>query len=207
MDLTDNKINEFLHLLASDAPAPGGGAAAALAGALGAALIEMVTALTKGKEKYREYEAIIGEISDGAGKLREKLSGAVNRDAEAFNIVSAAYKMEKGTPEQAEARSAAIESALKQAADAPMELMEFARDCVILCERAVGKSNVNLASDLGVSAVLLGAAARGARIMVEANLSSIKDASFVSEYREKSERLLLETDETVKAVEARVCTN
>jgi len=190
MTSAELKINEFTEALSGGSPTPGGGSAAALAGALGAALTSMVASLTTGREKYREHEELMQEILKETKELREALLISIDRDIEAFNGVSAVYKMPKETVDEKEARKQAMQTALKDAAKAPYHMMELALKGLSITDKAVGKSNVNAASDLGVAALTLSACARSAWLNVLINLSSIKDQAFVDEYRSKGEDII-----------------
>ena len=190
MKLAELKTAEFVDLLASDAPAPGGGSAAALEGALGAALTAMVCSLTIGKKKYAEYEALAAEAQKKAASLKERFVDVMDRDTEAFNVVSAAFGMPKATDEEKAARSAAIQEGLKGCTKTPFEMMELAAETLELTASILGKSNDSAASDLGVSALSLRAAIQGAWLNVLINIGSLKDTALAEDYRQKGEALL-----------------
>ena len=183
--LTNLTVNEFVKTVASDAPAPGGGSVAAVTAAQGIALTKMVTLLTIGKKKYAEHEALMQEISTQADALTAKLMDLVNKDTEAYNDVSAVFAMPKVTDEEKAARSAAMQNSLKAAAIVPFEVMQACLEALKITEKAIGKSNTNAASDLGVAALNLGSGAMGAWLNVKINLSGIKDEAFVTEYSQK----------------------
>ena len=126
MKLAELTTAGFTDLLASDAPAPGGGSAAALEGALGAALTAMVCSLTVGKKKYAEHEELARSVQAKANELRTRFVDVMDRDTEAFNVVSAAFGMPKATDEEKAARSAAIQEGLKGCTKTPFEMMELA---------------------------------------------------------------------------------
>jgi len=190
MKLTDMTIPAFAELLGSDAPAPGGGSSAALSGALGAALTTMVAALTAGKEKYQEHEALMQEILTEGAALRLQLVDVIDRDTEAFNAVSAVFTMPRDTDEQKEARKAAMQAALKGATKTPYEMMECSLKALELTEKALGRSNTNALSDLGVAALSLKAAIQGAWLNVLINIGGIRDEIFAAEYRMNGEAIL-----------------
>ena len=190
MKLTDMTIPAFAELLGSDAPAPGGGSSAALSGALGAALTTMVAALTAGKEKYQEHEALMQEILAEGATLRIQLVDTIDRDTEAFNAVSAVFSMLRDTDEQKEARKAAMQAALKGATKTPYEMMECSLKALELTEKALGRSNTNALSDLGVAALSLKAAIQGAWLNVLINIGGIRDEAFAAEYRTNGEAIL-----------------
>lgn len=190
MKLAELKVNEFANVLSSDAPAPGGGSTAALEGSLGAALTAMVCGLTVGKKKYADYQDLVKDVQAKAESLKARFMDVMDRDTEAFDVVSAVYGMPKETDEQKAARSAAIQESLKGCTKTPMEMMELAAETLELTDSILGKSNASALSDLGVSALSLGTAMRGAWLNVLINIGSIKDQAFAEEYRRKGEALL-----------------
>lgn len=192
MKLTELKINEYIELLGSDAPAPGGGSAAALSAAQGAALTNMVTALTVGKAKYAEFNDLNEDVKVKSQKLQDEFVQFIDKDTEAFNEVSAVFDMPKATDEDKAARKEAMQVALKGAAKVPYEVMEACAEMIKLTASLVGKSNTNAASDLVVAALNLKSAIQGAYLNVLINLSGIKDEAFNNEYKEKANKLLSE---------------
>ena len=166
MKLVEMKVNEFVDLMASDEPAPGGGSAAALEGALGAALT------AKGNE------------------LKAQFVDVIDRDTEAFNAVSAVFAMPKDTDEEKAARKAATQEALKGCTKTPFEMMELAYQALELTRSVVGKLNASAASDLGCAALSLKAAIQGAWLNVLINIGGIQDQAFADEYRQKGQALL-----------------
>mgnify|MGYP001105903915 FL=1 len=190
MKLAELKTAEFVDLLASDAPAPGGGSAAALEGALGAALTAMVCSLTIGKKKYAEFEELAAEAQKKAAGLKARFVDVMDRDTEAFNVVSAAFGMPKATDEEKAARSAAIQKGLEGCTKTPFEMMELAVETLELTASILGKSNDSAASDLGVSALSLRAAIQGAWLNVLINIGSLKNKELAEDYRAKGEALL-----------------
>ena len=184
MELTAMKLTEFVDVLASDSPAPGGGSAAALTGALGAGLVVMVAKLTIGKKKYAEHDALMKEIAKEAEDLTNKLTEYVDKDTAAYNAVSAVFSMPKNTDEEKAARSKAMQDALKYASKVPFEVMELCLAALKTAEKAVGTSNQNAASDLGVAALNLNAGINGAWLNVQINIAGIKDEDFVKPLRQ-----------------------
>ena len=190
MKLAELKTAEFVDLLASDAPAPGGGSAAALEGALGAALTAMVCGLTVGKKKYAEFQELAEEAQKKATDLKVRFVDVMDRDTEAFNVVSAAFGMPKETDEEKAARSAAIQKGLEGCTKTPFEMMELAVETLELTASILGKSNDSAASDLGVSALSLRAAVQGAWLNVLINIGSLKNKELAADYQAKGEALL-----------------
>ena len=190
MKLAELKTAGFVDLLASDAPAPGGGSAAALEGALGAALTAMVCGLTVGKKKYAEFQELAESAQAKATDLKARFVDVMDRDTEAFNVVSAAFGMPKETDEEKAARSAAIQKGLEGCTKTPFEMMELAVETLELTASILGKSNDSAASDLGVSALSLRAAIQGAWLNVLINIGSLKNKELAEDYRKKGEALL-----------------
>lgn len=190
MKLAEMQVTEFVNLMASDAPAPGGGSAAALEGALGAALTAMVCALTVGKKKYADVQELAVESQKKAEDLKARFVDVMDRDTEAFNAVSAVFAMPKDTDEQKAARKAAMQEALKGCTKTPFEMMQLACETLELTRSLVGRLNASAASDLGCSALSLRAAIQGAWLNMLINISGIADEAFAAEYRKNGEALL-----------------
>ena len=193
MKLADLTVNGFVEELASDSPAPGGGSAAALEGALGAALTAMVCTLTtvgKSKETYADYQEFVIETRAKASDLQARFVDVMDRDTEAFNVVSAAFGMPKATDEEKAARSAAIQKGLEGCTATPFEMMELATETLELTAELLGKTNDSAASDLGVSALSLRAAIQGAWLNVLINIGSLKNKDLAADYKKKGEEML-----------------
>lgn len=175
-------VKDYLDLLKSDAPAPGGGSVSALSAAQGVGLVAMVADLTIGREKYAEYEEVCKAAKEEALKLYSELVAGIDKDTEAFNKVSAAYKLPKNTDEEKAARSAAIREANVGATEVPFETVKLCLEGLKVTETMVGKSNPNAASDLGVAALNLMAGIRGAWLNVKINLPGIKDEALKAKF-------------------------
>ena len=184
MDMQDMKVRDLMELTASDAPAPGGGAIAALSGAFGAALAAMVGSLTVGKNGYEEVQAEMTDMSTEARKLSEKLLSAMDEDANSFNGYMAALKMPKRTEEEKVFRRTAMQEALKSASLVPLNTAKMAAEIFPLAEAAVRSGNKNAVTDGLVAAMMARTAILGALLNVKINLGSIKDDTFVDELRE-----------------------
>jgi formiminotetrahydrofolate cyclodeaminase len=168
-------VTQFLRQLASDAPAPGGGSASALAGALAAALVSMVANLTEGKEKFTDVEADMIQLNQNAGAIRQQLMALMEEDTKAFQQVMAAFRLPKETSTEKERRQAQIQAAMIHAAEVPLKTAKTALKVLELAKIAAQKGNPNAASDAGVAALLAWAAIEGAALNVKINLGSIKD--------------------------------
>ena len=189
MTLTDTQVRAFCELLASDAPAPGGGSASALAGAMGIGLAEMVANLTVGKKKYAEFEENAVEMKEKSAKLVDEMIVSIDKDTEAFDGVSAVFAMPKDTDEEKAARKEAMQKALKEATLAPYSVMELCMESLNVVEMGLGKTNTSAASDLGVAALNLKSAVQGAWLNVLINLGGIKDEAFVTAMREEADTI------------------
>ena len=190
MKLSDMDLNAFARELAGDSPAPGGGSVAALAGGLAAALCAMVSRLTLGREKYKDAADDMEAVRQKADAASARLLALVDEDAAAYNKVSAAFRMPKGTEEEKAARADAIQEATKAAASTPLDTLRISADLCDLCRLAVEKGNPNCITDAGVAAQLIRAAAKGAAYNVQINLSSIKDAVFREHLAKQTNEIL-----------------
>jgi methenyltetrahydrofolate cyclohydrolase len=188
--LSDKSVNTFLDELASFAPAPGGGSVAALSGALGAALISMVSNLTLGKEKYAGVQGEITILLKKSESLRKKLAALLEEDAAAYTVLSQTMKMPRDTEEQKIIRAKAMDKALKDAIDVPMRVAEACVAVMDLCSPAAEKGNTNAVSDVGVGILMAEAGLRSAALNVFINLGWMKDTRYVSETRKKLDGLL-----------------
>jgi len=180
-DLIDLSLSEFIERLASDSPAPGGGSAAALAGALATALVEMVANLTLGREEYAEAQTEMKAVKSAAASIRSELMELVDRDTRAFQAVMAAMRLPRGTEDEKNTRKAAIREATKEASQVPLRVAELACEVLALARVAAQKGNPNAVTDAGVAGWLALAAAEGAGLNVKINLPGIKDDTFRSE--------------------------
>ncbi len=184
MDMQDMKVRDLMELTASDAPAPGGGAIAALSGAFGAALAAMVGSLTVGKNGYEEVQAEMTNMSTEARKLSEKLLSAMDEDANSFNGYMAALKMPKRTEEEKAFRRTAMQEALKSASLVPLNTAKMAAEIFPLAEAAVRSGNKNAVTDGLVAAMMARTCLLYTSPSPRINLGSIKDDTFVDELRE-----------------------
>ncbi|MDY0091719.1 MAG: glutamate formimidoyltransferase [Candidatus Vecturithrix sp.] len=196
----------FLEDLASGSPAPGGGSASALAGALAAALASMVCQLTQGKKKFAEVTQEIEAIHAKMRQVQSRLQQLVTEDTIAFNAVMDAYKLPKTTPKEQTARQEAIQHAAKRAAETPLEVMQQALEVIKSAEILAEKGNPNAITDAGCAVHLAKAAIEGAALNVKINLNSIADAAFtqrlaqeVQHIRETADRLICKILEKVSA--------
>ena len=191
----DTAVEPFLDALASQAATPGGGSAAAIMGAMGAALVSMVCNLTIGKKKYAEVEGEMKHVLAKSEALRLKLTGMIEDDVTAFDAVMEAYGMAKESDADKAAREKAIQAALKQATEVPLRCCHAAREVIDLAAIASDKGNLNVISDAGVAVLAAYAALRSAALNVFTNARMITDKVF-AEAKLKELHALLEGAES-----------
>jgi formiminotetrahydrofolate cyclodeaminase len=199
----DQTIGAWLDALASAAPAPGGGAAAALSAAIGAALIEMVCNLTVGRPRYVAHEPLLREALARATTLRHRALGLAAADARAFGAVTDAHRLPRDTDEHARARTERIQAALIAATEVPLETAALAGEVVRLAGRIVDGANVNARADVAAAAATARAALETALANVEANLAALPDRSRSGELRERSTgvaTLAAEAERTIQRI-------
>ncbi len=177
---TENTINTFLDALASQEPVPGGGSTAALVGSLAAALVCMVCNLTLGKEDYADVQAQMESIRQQAEVLRHELARLVDADMEAYNNLMASYRLPRKSEEQKSARQEAIQAALVEAAQVPLQIAEHCYQVLKLALPAAEVGNRWAISDAAAGALLAEASLRAALLNVYVNMASIADQMMVS---------------------------
>jgi formiminotetrahydrofolate cyclodeaminase len=175
---TELTVRQFLDALASANPTPGGGTAAAIAGAMGTSLLVMVTGLAKSKNNTDEEKTALARARDGLTPITTHLAKLADLDTQAFDRVMTAYRLPKATDEEKMARTQAIQAALQGATTAPLDTLRACADALAHARVVAEHGNRAAASDAGVAIGLLGAAAAGAQANVQANLDSIKDETF-----------------------------
>lgn len=182
----EKNVDKFLAELASSAPTPGGGGAAALCGALGIALGNMVGSLTLGKKKYADVQEDIAELNAKAEALRAGFVALVDADAEAFAPLSRAYSIPKDDP----ARDEIMEPALLRAAEAPLEIMRKCAEALELISGYAAKGSALAISDAGCAAALCGAAMEAAVLNVKINTKSMKNRAVADNINAEMNELL-----------------
>lgn len=190
--LVDLTVREYLDVLKSDAPAPGGGSVSALAGAQGAGLLKMVCDLTLGKEKYKDFEAAVKEVRPVFEEAEEALTAGIDRDTESFNMVMAAFGMPKDSDEEKAARREAIQKGTVASTEAPLENMKQAFRALEAAEKLAGKFNPNCMSDFGVGVMNLKLCIQGAFMNVKINLPGIKDEGLAAELAKQADEIMLD---------------
>jgi len=193
MKLIDMTVKDYLDLLKSDAPAPGGGSVSALTGAQGLALMLMVADLTLTKEKYLDEHDLCQKVKEEGLPIYKSLSQAIDKDTDAYNMVFSAYKLPKETDEEKAARSKAIREANLVATQVPFDVMSQSYKGLKLVSKLVNHSNSNAASDLGVAASCLETAVKGAWLNVSINLPGVKDPEQAKHFEETGESIYNES--------------
>ena len=192
MELMNLSCEAFLEDLAGSAPAPGGGGAAALVGAAGAALGNMVGSLTVGKKKYAAVEADILILNRRAAALRKRLEGLVQADADAFTPLAAAYKLPKETPEQQAHKAAVLEAALEGACAVPLEIMSACCEGIALAVEYAEKGSMMAVSDAGCAALFCKAALQAAGLNVSINTRLMADKAHAAALNAQADAMLAE---------------
>ena len=187
--LQELSVNEFTAVTISDAPAPGGGSVAALAGALGASLAGMVASLTIGKAKYADAEEEMKELLARAEEIRRELLEDIEKDTESFSAYMEAIGLPKDTEEQKAYRREKMQEGLKAAAVVPLECAKTAAKIFSISAAVVARGNKNAVTDGLVSAMMARSAVLGAVLNVKINLVSIKDEAFTADLAAQCEEL------------------
>ena len=200
-------IEQFVSELASKAPVPGGGGAAALGGAVGSALGGMVGNLTVGKKKYADVEERVLQVLSEADRLQQELLYLMEEDSRAFEPLSRAYGMPKATEAERAAKEQVMEVALRDASLVPLQIMETAGQMLDLLEELAQIGSRLAISDVGVGVQFCRSAVLGASMNIFINTKMMKDRKLAEQLNEKAEQLIAEKSvqadrffEEVKAV-------
>ena len=192
MSMLDKSCKDFVEVLASKAAVPGGGGAAAMGGAIGMALSNMVGNLTVGKKKYADVEGEVKELIAKGDRIIAELENLVDKDAEVFEPLSKAYGLPKKTPEEAKYKAETMENCCKVACSVPMEIMRKAYEGIKVHHRMGQIGTMIAISDVGCGVVFLKAALIAGRLNVIINLNAIKDTGFIEQTRTEMNELLEE---------------
>lgn len=208
MGFSTAACNEFVEVLASKAPVPGGGGASALVGAVGTALGNMVGSLTVGKKKYAAVEEEMYALKAKCDQLQNDLLVLIERDAEVFEPLSKAYGLPKDTEEEKAEKDRVMEIVLKDACSVPIEIMEKCCEAITIIVEFAAKGSTLAISDAGVGAAFCQAALKGASLNVFINTKSMKNREYAEELNKKA-NLMLDTftkkaDEIFDSVIARL---
>lgn len=190
MKLTDRTTHELLAAFRASDPTPGGGSASALAGATGASLLAMVAGLPKAVAATPEEVGLLHAAAARCSDVALRLEALIDRDSEAYEMVVEAYRLPKGTDDEKAARSARIQEAMRQAIEAPLDVMRACRGAIEDAAVIARLGNPNAWSDVTVGLQLLGAGLRGAMVNVEINLGSVKDREYAGGVESEVARLV-----------------
>ena len=190
MRFSEMPCNEYVEVLASKAPVPGGGGACALAGAIGTALGNMVGSLTVGKKKYACVEEEMYRLKAKCSSLQEELLALSERDAEVFEPLSRAYALPHETEEEKAEKEKVMESALREACTVPLEIMDKCADALKLMRIFADKGSALALSDAGVGAAFCKAAIQGASLNVFINTKAMKDRAFADRINARAGEIL-----------------
>lgn len=208
MGFSEVPCNEFVEVLGSKAPVPGGGGASALVGAVGMALGNMVGSLTVGKKKYADVEAEMYELKAKSDQLQKDLLRLIERDAEVFEPLSKAYGMPRDTEEEKAEKARVMEIVLKDACSVPMEIMEKCCEAIDLLVDFGAKGSALAISDAGVGAACCKAALKGASLNVYINTKSMANKEYADQLNAKCDAMLEKypkiADEVFESVLARL---
>jgi formiminotetrahydrofolate cyclodeaminase len=188
-------LSDLLDAFASNEPVPGGGSAAALAGALGTSLLLMVAGLPRTRTGAPEEAADLAEAAARLRPLRDALASLVERDSTAYSAVVDAMRRPKATEADKQLRRSAIDAAMRDAIEVPMDTMRACQQSLRGAVVVASNGNANASTDTGTAVLLLTAALRGAALNVNVNLRSVSDAAF-------AERVSTERDQLIADGEA-----
>jgi methenyltetrahydrofolate cyclohydrolase len=199
-EIINQSVQSFLDDLASKSATPGGGSAAALMGAQGAALVSMVCNLTIGKPKFAEVEAELQTVLEQAETLRSQLTGLIQADIDVFNRLMSKYALPKETDDEKAFRSAAIQDVLKDATDVPLQCVHACVEVIRLSKIAAELGNPNAVSDAGAAVMAAYSGLKSSALNVYINAASLKDKSFVEDKLSELEQAIDGIDSVVDGV-------
>ena len=202
MDAMKMALADLLDAFASTEAVPGGGSAAALAGALGVSLLLMVAGMTKTKSGTPEETADLADAAARLRPLRDTLAELVERDSDAYRRVMAAFKLPKTSDQEKAARARAIDAATRAATDAPLDTMRACQQALAGAVTIAENGSRNASSDAGVAIELLLAALLGARLNVDVNLKGLSDASYVKSVTTECDALQRDANANVERARA-----
>lgn len=190
--IRENTLQEFLTVLSSKAPVPGGGGASAVGGAVGAALGQMVINLTVGKKRYADVEEEMLVLLDRMEEMKGRLLDLADQDAEVFAPLAAAYSLPSQTEEEKAQKEQVMEERLLAASQVPLEIMETSFQALDILEVLAEKGSRMAVSDVGVGVSLIRAALLGAVMNVYINTKSMKNREKADELNGQADRLIAE---------------
>lgn len=192
MMISDLSCKDFIEVLASEAPTPGGGGAAALVGAIGTALGNMVGSLTEGKLQYYEVEEDIEKLIDRAEEIEKELLLLIEEDEKAFNNLMTAYKMPHKSELEKAKRLAVLTAAKSAACQPPLRIMKRCCEAIDLCSEFAEKGNKNALSDAGVGVLFCKAALQGASLNIYINTKTLADEEYAAKLNAEADQMISE---------------
>jgi len=198
--ITQRSVETFLDELAGAAPTPGGGSAAAIIGAMGAALLSMVCNVTLGKKGQEAVESDVKAVRDESERLRARLTAMVAEDIAAFDGLMAAYRLPKASDEEKSRRAEAIQSNLRAATETPLACARACAEVVVLARRVAEIGFAGVISDAGVGVLAANSALRGAALNVYINAPSLKDRAYAAAATTEVETLIERCERESEAV-------
>ena len=190
MKFAEKSCTEFVNVLASKEPVPGGGGASALVGAIGIALGSMVGSLTLGKKKYADVEEDIKDLMAKADEIRARMVRLIDRDAEVFEPLAKAYGMPKETPEEQAEKARVMEIVLKDACDVPLEIMRAACDALEVIAGFAAKGSKLAISDGGCAATVCRASLEAAALNVFINTKAMANREYAEKINTEANAML-----------------
>jgi len=190
MTLTAGSVSSLLAAFRSSNPTPGGGSAAALAGAMGASLLTMVAGLARPRTSTDDDLAQLRQAGEKCAALASRLEALIDADTDAYDTVVDAYRLPRSTEDEKAVRTSRIQDALKAATDAPLEVMRHCAAALAESPIVARFGNQNAASDVNVAIAMLRAGLSSAGENVETNVGSIKDADYIARVRAEASRLV-----------------
>ena len=198
------KLRDYADAVASPTPAPGGGSVAAVCGALAAALARMVASIALGKKEYRKARGELKLVCKRSEELQDRLLKLAEKDSKAYMAVVESFSLPKGTPEQSEKRRVAVQHALKEATEMPLEIMQSCLDVLRLSKKALEKGSREAFTDAGSGALIAHAAMRSAELNVRVNLISIRDSDFRRRAEARAKRISREGASILRGIEGMI---
>lgn len=202
--LADMSCKEFIEVLASDEPTPGGGGASALVGAIGTALGNMVGSLTEGKLQYYEVEEDIEKLIDRSEELEKEFLELIEEDEKAFQNLMTAYKMPHATELEKAKRLAVLTAAKSAACQPPLRIMKKCCEAIDICAEFAEKGNKNALSDAGVGVLFCKAALQGASLNIYINTKTLADEEYAKKLNDESDQMISEYAAKADAVYEKV---
>lgn len=193
--MTDMNMNEFLEVLSSAAPVPGGGGASGYVAAIGMSLGTMVANLTTGKKKYAQYQEEIESLIEKTGEVTKELAMCMDKDAKAFEPLSKAYGLPRTTSEEIARRDEIMEKALVDAAQAPLDMMKTIMEAIKLLDRLSVVGSRIAISDVGVGVAMCKAALNGASLNVFINTKLMKNRDVADDMNTRADEMIIDGNE------------